>query len=85
LRKSRALKRRITTDWIGLDVARNHGNERGDKPLFLCAHSEETPMTKSRYGLLAGIAGAAAAVAWYWRSRTDWVARKMSSSSLQHE
>ena len=56
-----------------------------DRPLSLCAHSEETPMTKSRYGLLAGIAGAAAAAAWFWRSRTDWVARKMSSSSLQHE
>ena len=52
----------------------------------LCAHSEETPMTKSRYGLLAGIASAAMAAAWFWRSRTDWVARKMSSSSsLQHE
>jgi hypothetical protein len=36
-------------------------------------------MTKSRYGLLAGIAGAAFATWWY--RRTDWVARKMSSSS----
>jgi hypothetical protein len=49
------------------------------------AHSEETLMTKSRYGLLAGIAGAAMAAALWWRGRTDWVARKMSSSSLSHE
>jgi hypothetical protein len=58
----------------------------GDRePSLWDAHSKETLMTKSRYGLLAGIAGAAAAAAWFWRSRTDWVARKMSSSSLQHE
>jgi hypothetical protein len=48
-------------------------------------HSEETPMTKSRYGLLAGIAGAAVAAAYWWRGRTDWVARKMSRSSLPLE
>jgi hypothetical protein len=42
-------------------------------------------MTKSRYGLFAGIAGAAVAAALWWRGRTDWVARKMSSSSFQRE
>ncbi len=40
-------------------------------------------MTKSRYGLLAGLAGAAFA-AWWWHGRTDWVARKMSSASSNH-
>jgi hypothetical protein len=35
-------------------------------------------MTKSRYGLLAGIAGAAFA-AWWWRRR-DIVARGMSDA-----
>ena len=40
-------------------------------------------MTKSRYGLLAGIAGAAFA-AWWFRGRTDWVARGMSSASSTH-
>jgi hypothetical protein len=35
-------------------------------------------MTRSRYGMLAGIAGAAFA-AWWWRRR-DWVARGMSEA-----
>jgi hypothetical protein len=34
-------------------------------------------MTRSRYGILAGIAGALAA-AWWWRHRMDTVARGMS-------
>ena len=34
-------------------------------------------MTRSRYGMFAGIAGAALA-AWWWRRRGDWVARGMS-------
>ena len=37
-------------------------------------------MTRSRYGMLAGIAGAAFA-AWWWRRRGDWVARGMSDTS----
>jgi hypothetical protein len=40
-------------------------------------------MTKSRYGLLAGIAGAAFA-AWWWRGRADWVARRMNSTASSH-
>lgn len=36
-------------------------------------------MTKSRYGMIAGIASAAFA-AWWWRRRADWVARGMSEA-----
>lgn len=36
-------------------------------------------MTRNRYGVLAGIAGALAA-AWWWRRHMDGVARGMSQS-----
>ena len=36
-------------------------------------------MTRTRYGMLAGIAGAAIA-AWWWSRRTDWMARGMSDA-----
>jgi hypothetical protein len=36
-------------------------------------------MTRSRYGMLAGIAGAAI-MAWWWRHRTDAVVRGMSEA-----
>ena len=39
-------------------------------------------MTRSRYGMLAGIAGAFAA-AWWWRRRLDTVARGMSEAGHQ--
>ena len=40
-------------------------------------------MTRSRYGMLAGIAGAIAA-AWWWRRRMDGVARGMSDAGARH-
>jgi hypothetical protein len=36
-------------------------------------------MTRTRYGILAGIAGALAA-AWWWRHRTETVASGMSEA-----
>ena len=36
-------------------------------------------MSRSRYGLLAGLAGAALAAAWWWK-RGDYVARGMSDA-----
>ena len=39
-------------------------------------------MTRTRYGTLAGIAGAAFALYnYWWRRRPDYVARKMSEAS----
>jgi hypothetical protein len=43
----------------------------------------EGPMTRSRYGLLAGFAGAALA-AWWWR-RSDLIARRMSEATDRGE
>jgi hypothetical protein len=41
-------------------------------------------MTRSRYGILAGIAGALAA-AWWWRNRMDAIARGMSEERERGE
>ena len=41
-------------------------------------------MTRSRYGMLAGIASAALAT-WWWRRRSDWVARGMSQGAERGE
>ena len=40
-------------------------------------------MTRTRYGILAGIAGALAA-AWWWRNRMDSIARGMSEAGHEH-
>jgi len=37
-------------------------------------------MTRQQYGVIATVAGAAMAAAWWWRSRGDWVAEGMSQS-----
>jgi hypothetical protein len=41
-------------------------------------------MTRSRYGMLAGIAGAAI-MTWWWRHRADAVARGMSEAGHRGE
>jgi hypothetical protein len=41
-------------------------------------------MTRTRYGMIAGIAGALAA-AWWWRHRTDAVARGMAEAGQRGE
>ena len=55
--------------------------EAGDDPPTTNTHQGGARMTRSRYGMLAGIAGAAFA-AWWWRRRggSDYVARGMSEA-----